>query len=651
MLNIPEVVKSLWKTDSVMKNFRAHFPNGERADITYRDIVGGSVTFTESVCSRSSVSFGLAEGSKLTFETVGVEDIFQMVIFCFWDVDASSLTASEIEDIEAGNYDGAYVSSEDSDLPFAYYSIPLGRFVVDSCPRSAGEMTHRKVTAYTRFWGEGNNDSMPAFESWKGTYPVYTELTAYGLSPNFDFNLTKMIYGNVPGIADGWDAEQVYDGLNFTGNLYAPYTSPSVPLRIGRNTVSYGEHYVDVYGGLKECVFGVNTVSGTKIYTDTDVYKIKMTRNPDSTYFQTLNEVLTDVFGKTITQILADQSVDINATTRIIALTSNGAFWQPPIIDATHNRRFTALDDEMVFYPYVSTSRNNRTTDQGIHLALWAPLLDASAIGFYGPGKALIRVMEKRQSGGDVIVEEHEVDAPFSDVKMYRLTRPAAEASELDDVTIKVKPAFEGKANYSGRQYTYQARKNAFDFKKLVDGYFEMAGGFIVPDKTSGGYKVAELTKDVVETIDRGKYESCWWDEYDMLPVQAIRYSYIDSDEKKQEATIFTGTDNTGSEFSLYDMSNNYVLSNMNNPTLDKITAIVNERLLANLQQLLYTPIELDAVALPYLETTDYIQVETGAEDVPTVESFVMRRDMSGLQHLTDSIDSVSGVVTGFVED
>lgn len=649
MLNVPEVVKTLFKTDSVKKNFRVHFPNGEMDDIRSDSIVFGSVSFTESVCSRSSVSFGLAEGSKLTFETVGIGDMFQMVIECAWEVDASSLNASEIEDIETGNYDGAYVSSEDSDLPFAYYSIPLGRFVVDSCPRSAGEMTHRRVTAYTRFWGEGNNDSMPAFETWKGLYPVYTELTDFGLSPNFDFNLTKMIYGNVPGIADGWDAEQVYDGLNFSGNLYSPTASPSVPLRIGRNTVSYGEYYVDVYGGLKECVFGMPS-SGTA-HTDEDVYKIKMTRNPDSTYFQTLNEVLTDVFGKTITQILADGSVRINATLRGIALTSNGAFWQQPIIDSTYQRRFTALDDEMVFYPYVSTSRSNRTTDQGIHLALWAPLLDASAIGYFGPGKALIRVMEKRQSGDDVIVEEHEVDAPFSDVKMYRLTRPAAEASELDDVTIKVKPAFEGKTYYSGQQYTYQARKNAFDFRKLVDGYFELGGKFVIPNRATGGYKVAEMEKTVVETIDRSQYESCWWDEYDILPVQAVRYSYIDDDEKKQEATVFTGTDNTGSEFSLYDMSGNYVLTQMNNPTLDKITAIINEKLMPNIQQLLYTPVELDAVALPYLETTDYIEVQTGAEDVPTVQSFVLRRDMSGQQHLTDSIDSVSGVVTGFVED
>lgn len=638
MLNVPEVVKTLFKTDSVKKNFRVHFPNGEMDDIRSDSIVFGSVSFTESVCSRSSVSFGLAEGSKLTFETVGVGDMFQMVIECAWEVDASSLNASEIEDIETGDYDGAYVSSEDSDLPFAYYSIPLGRFVVDSCPRSAGEMTHRRVTAYTRFWGEGNNDSMPAFESWKGLYPVYSDISVGGLAPNFDFNLTKMIYGNVPGIADGWDAEQVFDGNTFS-SLYEP-TQTNAPFRIGYNHPS--QIYVEVYGGVRECVFSLQNTTPTDDY----VYKLKMTRNLESTYFSKLNELLLNYYGENISQILGSGNVDIYGG-RARAMASTGAFWRPAFPEYNNQRHFTNLDDEMVFYPYVAESRSGRTGEDGIHLALWAPLRYSA---YFEAGKVSIRVRDRSQTGHPII-EEYIVDAPYSDVKMFRLTKPSSEASELDDITIKVKPKFEGETTYGGQTVKYQARKNAFDFRKLVDGYFELGGQFIIPNRATGGYKVAEMEKTVVETIDRSQYESCWWDEYDILPVQAVRYSYIDDDEKKQEATVFTGTDNTGSEFSLYDMSGNYVLTQMNNPTLDKITAIINERLMPNIQQLLYTPVELDSVALPYLETTDYIRVNTGAEDVPTVESFVLRRDMSGQQHLIDSIDSVSGVVTGFVED
>ena len=38
MLNIPESVKALFRADSVHKNFRVQFPNGEFPDITNDNI-------------------------------------------------------------------------------------------------------------------------------------------------------------------------------------------------------------------------------------------------------------------------------------------------------------------------------------------------------------------------------------------------------------------------------------------------------------------------------------------------------------------------------------------------------------------------------------------------------------------------------------
>ena len=46
MLNIPESVKNLFKTDGVRKNFRVRFPDGELPDITNSSIVQESVRFT-----------------------------------------------------------------------------------------------------------------------------------------------------------------------------------------------------------------------------------------------------------------------------------------------------------------------------------------------------------------------------------------------------------------------------------------------------------------------------------------------------------------------------------------------------------------------------------------------------------------------------
>lgn len=149
MLNIPEAVKDLYKEDNVKKNFRVVFPDGQFPDITNKDIVAESVKFTESMCSTDVLRYGVAEDSVIEFETVGIGNMYGMRIQCFNEIDVSTLTAEEIAEIEAGTWDGELVTDTDIDFPF--FRVPYGTFRVDKCPRSSGEMTHRKVTAYGIF--------------------------------------------------------------------------------------------------------------------------------------------------------------------------------------------------------------------------------------------------------------------------------------------------------------------------------------------------------------------------------------------------------------------------------------------------------------------------------------------------------------------
>ena len=135
MLNVPEAVKALFKTDGIQKNFRVHFPNSEYRDLTNSDIVAGSVKFTESVCSKDVLQFGLAEASRIEFECVGVPNIYGATIECFCEVDTSSLSA-EYQTVKA-------------DVSYPVYAVPYGLFRVQSCPRNAGAMTHRRVEGYS----------------------------------------------------------------------------------------------------------------------------------------------------------------------------------------------------------------------------------------------------------------------------------------------------------------------------------------------------------------------------------------------------------------------------------------------------------------------------------------------------------------------
>lgn len=194
MLTIPEAVKTLFKTDGVHKNFRASFPNGELADITNGNIMTESLEFTESVSSGDVFRFGLTEASVIKFETVGVGNIKGMTIRCGIEIDTTSLSAAQLTAIAADPGDGVLVLAADSDIGHGYYRVPLGDFVVDSCPRNHEAMAHRKVTAYSAIGGQSFANS-----------PIETAKLASKLNfypvPNYMPSIPMIVYA-----ALGWYA-------------------------------------------------------------------------------------------------------------------------------------------------------------------------------------------------------------------------------------------------------------------------------------------------------------------------------------------------------------------------------------------------------------------------------------------------------------
>lgn len=138
MLEIPEQVEQLLRRTSIRKNFRIHFPNGEREDIISNNLVSESVTLTESLCSEANLKFGLCEASTLEFTTIDVGNIKGCVIEAQLEVDLSLLDAAEITEFA--------VYPEDLDYPV--YPIPYGVFTIDSCRRQK-DMAQRDVVAYS----------------------------------------------------------------------------------------------------------------------------------------------------------------------------------------------------------------------------------------------------------------------------------------------------------------------------------------------------------------------------------------------------------------------------------------------------------------------------------------------------------------------
>lgn len=123
MLTVPDKVQTLFAQDSISKNFRVHFPNGEFRDLVNKDFVSESVVFTEAISSDAKIKFGQSESSSIEFSTYFDKDLKGCVIFCEIEIDITALGWEFI--LEYG--------SVSPDVPYPFYPVPYGYFVVNSC--------------------------------------------------------------------------------------------------------------------------------------------------------------------------------------------------------------------------------------------------------------------------------------------------------------------------------------------------------------------------------------------------------------------------------------------------------------------------------------------------------------------------------------
>ena len=213
MITIPATVKTLLKTDGTKKALRITFPNGEYLPIKNDQIVTESMSFTESVCSSDVLRFGLAEAPCLQFEAVNIANIYGLTIKAYIDVYYPNNT---------------------------FYAIPLGVFTVTDCPRSAGAMYRRKVTAY----GYGGAQlKASSFATRRINYPTFT-------TP-LTFNLFNYVVS-----ASGQDFGLVDSGTSMTG------TTGTVPLGISAPSWTHDGHsYTTTISGYSGKLFDTAQLS------------------------------------------------------------------------------------------------------------------------------------------------------------------------------------------------------------------------------------------------------------------------------------------------------------------------------------------------------------------------------------------------------
>lgn len=116
MLSISAETRAALLEDSIGKEWRIHFPNGESADIGNNKIAEGSVKFTESICSGADLVFGLCESS-----------VFEADVICPQNIKGATIEVA------------VFVNDEE---------IKIGTFIVNECTLSDSIAGMRSLLAY-----------------------------------------------------------------------------------------------------------------------------------------------------------------------------------------------------------------------------------------------------------------------------------------------------------------------------------------------------------------------------------------------------------------------------------------------------------------------------------------------------------------------
>lgn len=582
MLNIPESVKTLFKTDGTHKNFRAHFPNGEFPDITNENIVRESLTITESICSRDVFKFGLAEASVLEVETVGIGNMYGMTIQASIEIDLSSLTAEEIANIEAGTWDGEYVALADSDLGFPFFRVPLGVFRVEKCPRNHGAMTHRQVTAYGA--NVALNDYLSPFEQWK--------LENAWTYKRFSFNsVDSLVWSNI-----GWAYPEIVNNLFQKTEVATGYDTDSTSLSIPNIYLDDG------------------TVITFNAYHTDRIRRITASSTEDALFAVDATGFSVDnVFSWIKNQLEGIEHGELFEDVKDAFLNRSGAWGA--IFHVAGSSTGTANYYYWSGYSPIACVPKN---DSGVTYSVAAPLTFQVLFG-YRLGRDGENVSVRSP-----VFQTSESGVPF---KLYSL------AYNATPLAVGMAIASTGGTKDA---WTFV---DAYSLDKILPDWLELSGVFGRSNR-GAGFEIVSLSPSAPEQIEPGDYEDAWWDEYDVEPIGKVLVNYKADSSQEDTASV-----TIGGGASVYDMTGNETLKSLEIASLAEIENILSGDFANNAANVGFTPIEMSMQGWPWLEAGDALQITV--EDGTIVNTYALRVEMSGVQHLMSTITAEGGEIVG----
>lgn len=605
MLTVPVQIKTLYKTDGVYKNFRAHFPNGERADITNSDIVRESLSFTESICSDNMLRFGGCERSSISFETVGVENILGLWIECGIEIDTTSLSAADLTAIQADPGDGVLVLAADSDIGRGYYRIPLGVFQVQSCPRDHQAMTHRQVSALSPKPWRVSPVEAGKMNWWAGGKKYTVNALAFVLA---------CIGANDPAFmtTEGWVKTQ------------KSFPTPST------YTMANSALLTDENGDTVTVSYSANVRA----------YLIPWYNMADSSPLGALSLGDLDAAGLAdfIRTCCAEAEIDWDASNikgyaeavtgpdDFMRLVMGGVMpsvlWLDPFSNWNYTR--TVLEGDIAVLSgqgpsYDDAQRYRQSVMQGGNLRFVIP--ESIQVSF-------------SRSAGTPYSESFSTGISNKQPKAWVWSNSQTDPLALMSLKLPLAGQVTGQVNSSSRITTWSSWNAPKKMDELISGYMELKGIMLYPGR--GEVKQVRLSRLSPVSILPGEYENVWWDDYNISPVGRVTYRYGENHDKTGRVTV-------GSGASVYDLRDNAVLSAVEAKPTD-IQAFIKAGLKPALKELGgYCPAEIEMPAWPWLEPGDRLNIQT--EDGVTVATYLLKRTISGVQMLRDSIEAPGGEV------
>lgn len=541
MLNVPKEVVRLFGQSGVKKNFRVSFPKGEHPDLVNKDFVADSACFTERICSRNSLVFGLCEASVLEFTANLTENIKGYELEAGIEIDISSLEEEFI----------AQYGQTSNDVAFPYYYVPYGRFEVESCKKQ-NDFNIRKVVAYDAiksstldsYIGEQINNEIQSTEPFRAP-------SIYQFEKNFfnEYGITQRARQRE---TVTWSENLSGEGaLHFDeGNTY-----------VYAHMYDFSAHLTeqDYYTFSFPSSLNNGRANELKSYIETQDISFGDT-NGFANWLESLCTLIIhegDGDSKWVTEAVTDEFTNINTATL-------------HVVDVVEIRRGTDSS-------YAVLQR----FDFGYQDA-------QNATGVY--------------------------KLRLSDIEKRRITTEVAKttARSLLSALYELKGTF-GRINRE-------------------DGYIEdvaLGNGSLYPSDTL--YPANDLYPSGSQVAyRRSNYGTLTYEEYETKPFNSIYASYRDENGNDSEITYtFADAGQT------YKMTNNWILKNLNLTRAEVEEILV--RMAEKIKNITFVPFDMSAIGLPYLETGDMIEIAT---KTGTIRSYIMTREISGIQLLEDSIDA-----------